>query len=211
MAADLGCALTEVPGVPEIGAKSMVPEHHVMPPAARVSPRRATAVPRTYGRWLVLQRQARGWSAAQMARKLREAATSAGDRLPGRETLLVMIYRWENDRSGISERYRLHYCRAFQIPVDRFGNPAAVDVPPAGGTGQPGASQAHGKHPGAVVTQPPSLRDRMHAAVDQLCGNEDRDQFCFLLGYLCALVTASPRAPGDEPVNAGPASQGRQP
>jgi hypothetical protein len=33
-----------------------------------------------------------------------------------------MIHRWENDRSGISERCRLHYCKAFQIPTGQFGH-----------------------------------------------------------------------------------------
>lgn len=60
-----------------------------------------------------------------MRRKLREAAKTAGDTLPDNDCLTVMIHRWENGRSGISERYRLHYCDAFQIPLDRFGDPAA--------------------------------------------------------------------------------------
>lgn len=64
-----------------------------------------------------------------MARKLREAATSARDTLPGKESLIVMIHRWENDRSGVSERYRLHYCKAFKIPIAQFGDPAAAHAP----------------------------------------------------------------------------------
>jgi hypothetical protein len=56
-----------------------------------------------------------------MRRRLREAARAAGDTLPSNDCLGVMIHRWENDRSGVSERYRLHYCRAFEIPVEKFG------------------------------------------------------------------------------------------
>ena len=188
------------------------PSSHIAPRAAQISPQVVTGVSPTRGQWLVLQRRARGWNVAHMARKLREAATSAGDKLPSRDSLIVMIHRWESDRSGISERYRLHYCRAFQIPIDLFGNPAALDLP-ANGTGRHVARQIPGKHLGAEVTrlllpsltsrptglagQLPAVRDRMHAAVDQLCEEEDRDQFCFLLGYLSALVTALPRTPGE--------------
>jgi len=60
-----------------------------------------------------------------MRRKLREAAKAKGDTLPDNECLAVMIHRWENGRSGISERYRLHYCQALQIPLESFGDPAA--------------------------------------------------------------------------------------
>lgn len=56
-----------------------------------------------------------------MVRKLREAATAVGDRLPDRECLVVMICRWETGRCGITERYRLHYCKAFDIPIGEFG------------------------------------------------------------------------------------------
>lgn len=74
-----------------------------------------------HGRWLREQRQARGWTARETAKRLRAAAKSAGDKLPENHCLLVMIRRWEDDRSGISERYRLHYCRALGIPFSEFG------------------------------------------------------------------------------------------
>jgi transcriptional regulator with XRE-family HTH domain len=74
-----------------------------------------------HGQWLREQRQARGWSAPETARQLRIAARSAGDKLPDNHCLVVMIYRWEDDRGGISERYRLHYCRALGIPAAEFG------------------------------------------------------------------------------------------
>jgi hypothetical protein len=32
-----------------------------------------------------------------------------------------MIRRWEKDSGGVSERYRLHYCRAFGIALEGFG------------------------------------------------------------------------------------------
>jgi hypothetical protein len=83
------------------------------------------AASRAHGRWLQRQRQARGWSVAEMRRRLREAARLAGDNLPANDSLTVMIHRWEDDRSGVSERYRLHYCKAFRIPIEEFGQSQA--------------------------------------------------------------------------------------
>ncbi len=77
--------------------------------------------PQSRGAWMRLHRQARGWSVPELRRQLREAAKGAGDTLPGNECLGVMIRRWEKDSGGVSERYRLHYCRALGIPIQDFG------------------------------------------------------------------------------------------
>ena len=77
--------------------------------------------PPSRGQWLRQQRQSRGWSVPEMRRHLREAARDAGDTLPGNECLGVMIRRWEKDEGGVSERYRMHYCRAFGLPLAGFG------------------------------------------------------------------------------------------
>lgn len=183
--------------------------HHVVPRAAQFLPRRVTPVSRAHGHWLRQQRQAHGWNVAQMARKLRAAATAVGDTLPDKDCLVVMIYRWESDRSGISERYRLHYCRAFQIPVESFGTPAAPGSVPASRTGPSGAGHAAGQHAASTAAGPSrrspasepagpagqslSLRDLIQ--VEQLRDDEDRDRLCFLLGYVSALLTNVPRAP----------------
>jgi transcriptional regulator with XRE-family HTH domain len=79
-----------------------------------------------YGNWLRQQRQARKWNLPEMRRQLRMAAKDAGEELPNNQNLTVMIHRWEGDRSGISERYRIHYCRAFKIPLSEFGEPASI-------------------------------------------------------------------------------------
>jgi len=79
----------------------------------------------SYGEWLRQQRQARGWNVPEMGRQLRQVATEAGDRLPDNECLTTMIRRWEKG-SGVSERYRLHYCRALRIPLGEFGKPPPV-------------------------------------------------------------------------------------
>src|SRR5262249_62028847 len=87
---------------------------------------------RAHGQWLQRQRQARGWSVPEMRRRLREAARQAGDNLPDNACLTVMSHRWEDDRSGISERYRLHYCKAFQIPIEEFGRSLTEPQQPFG-------------------------------------------------------------------------------
>jgi transcriptional regulator with XRE-family HTH domain len=101
---------------------------HPAKPAARgtepMTGRRTSAG----GQWLRGQRQARGWSVPQMARKLREAGTLVGDVLPGPDCLATMIRRWERG-SGISERYQLHYCRAFQIHPEQFGSTPGSSAP----------------------------------------------------------------------------------
>jgi len=74
----------------------------------------------TLSGWLRQQRQSRSWAAAEMARQLRDAATAAGDVLPASDTLIAMIRRWERG-AGVSERYRLYYCRVFGITVEQFG------------------------------------------------------------------------------------------
>lgn len=89
------------------------------------------AASRAHGQWLQGQRRARGWSVSEMRRRLREAAKQAGDNLPHNDCLTVMIHRWEDDRSGISERYRLHYCKAFEIPIEEFGTSLTAASPPA--------------------------------------------------------------------------------
>jgi transcriptional regulator with XRE-family HTH domain len=73
------------------------------------------------GRWLRQRRQERGWSRSEMARQLRQAAKACDDELPCMDSMSHNIYRWERGETGVSERYILHYCRAFEISVDQFG------------------------------------------------------------------------------------------
>src|SRR6266516_3251981 len=72
--------------------------------------------------WLRRQRQARGWPIAEMARQLRRAAADGGDHtMPGGTAMCRNIRRWENGNGGISERHKLHYCRALDISPEEFG------------------------------------------------------------------------------------------
>jgi transcriptional regulator with XRE-family HTH domain len=83
------------------------------------------------GQWLRRQRRARGWSVVQRRQQLRAAARAAGDSLPDNEYLSGMIRRWERGDNGMSERYQMHYCRAFGISHEEFSaaRPAAESGP----------------------------------------------------------------------------------
>jgi hypothetical protein len=111
------------------------------------------------GQWLREQRQARGWNIPEMCRQLRRAADSAGDRLPGNDALITMVRRWEKDNGGVSERYRLYFCRVFGIPPGQFGT-ALVPATPAGtGTTSEDSTTAPGTSPPEAVPagSPPFL------------------------------------------------------
>jgi transcriptional regulator with XRE-family HTH domain/tetratricopeptide (TPR) repeat protein len=97
-------------------------------------------MPADLASWLREQRQGCGWSVPEMARRLREAAKTNGDKfVPGNKAVCTYIRRWERGQVAPSERYMLHYCVALGIPPAQFGQPApsarahpAVDSPPAG-------------------------------------------------------------------------------
>jgi hypothetical protein len=85
----------------------------------------AAVVSKDNGEWLRKQRQSRGWNVPEMCRQLRQAAGAVADKLPGNDCLTTMIRRWENG-AGVSERYRLHYCRAFRLRPDEFADASVV-------------------------------------------------------------------------------------
>src|SRR5262249_36252043 len=70
--------------------------------------------------WLRRQRQAPGAAGPAVARRLRDTATAIGDPLPGHPSLTGMIRRWERG-AGVSERYRLHFCRTLGVPPSQYG------------------------------------------------------------------------------------------
>ncbi|MEV5749983.1 hypothetical protein AB0L00_19350 [Actinoallomurus sp. NPDC052308] len=70
------------------------------------------------------ERKARGWDKPEMARQLARSAGDARGSLPDYECLLTYVKRWERGTVGISERYRLLYCRAFDMAEeDLFPDP----------------------------------------------------------------------------------------
>lgn len=80
-------------------------------------------VPSDLAAWLRQQRQARGWSVMEMARRLCEAGKASGDNtVPGKQAMCRNIRRWESGGGfGVSERYMLHYCKALDITPQMFG------------------------------------------------------------------------------------------
>ena len=74
-------------------------------------------VPTVDGGWLREQRQARRWDVPEMARRLASAAKDGRGDLPDHEYLVRYIWRWESG-SGMSERYRLLYAKAFGLQGD---------------------------------------------------------------------------------------------
>lgn len=80
------------------------------------------------GSWLRGQREARGWSRADMARRLITAAREAGeDAASSPENLRHSIYRWERGLSGISGPHQRLICRAFDIVPGGLGHLAAAE------------------------------------------------------------------------------------
>ena len=41
--------------------------------------------------------------------------------MPGVESVTHNIYRWERGDNGLTDRYKLHYCRALGISPEEFG------------------------------------------------------------------------------------------
>ena len=79
--------------------------------------------------WLRAEREKRGWSRPEMARRLRYAAHANDDHsVPGLDSMQHNIYRWERGADGISERYRLLYKSVLGIApptAESAGNHAA--------------------------------------------------------------------------------------
>ena len=92
------------------------------------------------GTWLRQQREARGWSRREMARQLIQAGRAAGDNsLPDIDSMCHNIRQWERGQRTLTDRYRLHYCKALGIPPAQFGSAPTGTHP---GTLAPAASLA---------------------------------------------------------------------
>ena len=75
--------------------------------------------------WLRQQREARGWSRREQARWLIQAGRDAGDTaMPSVDGVYHNIHRWERGDNEPTERYKLYYCKTFEIPVTEFGTTA---------------------------------------------------------------------------------------
>jgi hypothetical protein len=83
------------------------------------------------GAWLRLRRRDRGWDVPEMARRLAKAAGGDRDALPGLNSLITYVRRWERSGCGISERYMLLYCAALGIAPGEFGSGDGAGWPAA--------------------------------------------------------------------------------
>jgi tetratricopeptide (TPR) repeat protein len=125
--------------------------------------------------WLRQQREDRGWSKAETARRLIQAGREVGDTaVPELSGMLHNIHRWERE-GGISERHKLHYCRALGIHPSHFGlstgaAAGAIAPPPSAETAlvavqRPAAVATAGPCPPTLAgiayreSQEPVLRD----------------------------------------------------
>jgi hypothetical protein len=80
------------------------------------------------GAWLRRQREDHGWNKHEMARRLIQAGRDADDKaMPDISGMIHNIHRWERE-GGVSERHKLHYCRALAIHPSQFG-PGHPEVP----------------------------------------------------------------------------------
>ena len=106
------------------------------------------------GAWLRGYRQAHGWTNRDMASRIIDAGHAAGDKsMPSLDTMCRNVRRWERGHGSITERYKLHYCRALGLPPTQFGTaPPAPDT----GTAAPGATLAPAVPPRLTLADLPS-------------------------------------------------------
>ncbi|MGH3283825.1 MAG: helix-turn-helix domain-containing protein [Streptosporangiaceae bacterium] len=77
------------------------------------------------GVWLRQQRETRGWSRREQARRLVQAGRDAGDTaMPSADDMARSTRRWERGENEPTERYRLYYCKTFEIPAAEYGTTA---------------------------------------------------------------------------------------
>jgi hypothetical protein len=122
-------------------------------------------MPEKLGPWLRQQREARSWTKREMARQLIQAGQATGDKsVPGTDSMCHNIHRWERGQGGLTERYKLHYCKAFGIPPRQFGaDPADARplIPPPAAMLAPAV-------PATPPTRPSSARIPSHLADPRL-------------------------------------------
>ena len=112
------------------------------------------------GAWLRQQREDRGWPKPRWpAASSRPAAQPAATAIPALDGMLHNIHRWERE-GGVSERHKLHYCRALGIQPGQFGPRPADTRSPGLTAGQrlPAVARpGRRRRPGARAVPPASL------------------------------------------------------
>jgi hypothetical protein len=110
----------------------------VTSPATAPYPARDAAKPQ-YAAWLRGEREHRGWSRPQMARRLIDAAHIQGDHsVPGLDSMIHNVYRWERSADRPAEHYRLLIRTVLGLPPPRRRRPTAPPTPPPARLGMPG-------------------------------------------------------------------------
>lgn len=136
-----------------------IPGHARCPGMSIQQSRREWLMSEELGAWLRQQREARGWPRRDMARRLIKAGHAKGDSMPGTDSMVHNIYRWERGSESPSERYKLAYCQVLGISPSRFG------------PGQPGSPPTVMQRPGAItMATAPSLPAAAHAAANLASG-----------------------------------------
>ncbi|HZR54756.1 MAG TPA: transcriptional regulator [Streptosporangiaceae bacterium] len=78
------------------------------------------------GRWLLKQRLARGWSKAEMARRMHAVASVSGGKVPGVSSIVRSLGGWELGGRYPRDRWRAVLCQVLGIRLE--------DVPAAPGS-----------------------------------------------------------------------------
>jgi len=140
-----------------------------------------------------------------MRQELRGAARAAGDNLPDNECLSGMIRRWERGDNGMSERYRMHYCRAFGISHDEFSAaPPGIEPGPAQ---ELSPEQLYDElarlardyvtgEPLSLFTRMRRVREVLYSALSRKLWLRDQVDLCFLIGCLHSLMADAAEALG---------------
>src|SRR6266516_2612354 len=90
---------------------------------AAAAARRDCMMATELGAWLRRQRENRGWTRRDMARQLIGLGRDSGDAsMPSIEGMCHNIHRWERGQGGLTERYKLGYCRVLGILPGPFGS-----------------------------------------------------------------------------------------
>jgi transcriptional regulator with XRE-family HTH domain len=106
--------------------------------------------------WLRQQREARGWSRRELARRLIAVGRDAGDTaMPSVDDMTRSTRRWERGDNEPTERYKLYYCKTFEIPVTEFGAtaPGADTLSPIATVNTHGLSVSLGYVSGRLVIE----------------------------------------------------------
>lgn len=65
------------------------------------------------------QRLSRGWTQTQVITRLQHLAAHHGHTIPDRDSLQIMVSRWETGRTGMSPHYQRLFHRLYDLPTEQ--------------------------------------------------------------------------------------------